>query len=76
VTIAQIDSTCPCLSFSIDPPTVPPGGENHVVASLDLGREPDYIGRLAIDVHGRTDDNHVAFRMTIKVQVVAPAQAP
>jgi hypothetical protein len=76
VTLAQIHSTCSCLSFGIDPPTVAPSGESRVVARLDLGREPEYSGRLAIDVHGRTDDNRIAFRMTIEVRVVAPGQSP
>src|SRR5262249_5531234 len=62
VTVAHIQSTCTCMTFSIDPATVPPGFESRIVARLDLNREPEYTGRLAIDVQGTTDDNRIAFR--------------
>jgi hypothetical protein len=76
VTVAHIQSTCPCMTFRIDAPTVPAGGESPIVVRLDLNREPDYTGRLAIDVQGLTNDNQVAFRMTITVRVATTVPTP
>jgi hypothetical protein len=74
VRLTAIESTCPCLTFQLEKSVLAAGEDARVVAQLNLGKEPDYVGRLGVDVVGGTDIKDVRFRLVITVRVI-PATA-
>jgi hypothetical protein len=76
VEIETISSTCPCLSLQCIPPVVPPSGTAQLNATLDLGKEPSFVGNLRIHVQGRTRSGALAFSMQVIAKVRKPQFLP
>lgn len=70
VEIETISSGCRCLSLQCLPQVVPPSGTAQMIAVLDLGKEPSFVGKLRIRAQGRTRSGALAFsvQVTAKVQ--------
>ena len=69
VQIARIESSCDCLEIRLLATEVPPAGKVLAQARLDLSKEPEFIGSLAIQVNGLTGSGVVAFSIVINVSV-------
>ncbi len=63
--IAMVDSTCDCVTFTL--PRRDIAAEERIAAKvqLDLSREPEFVGRLAVDVRG-VDAEGAASRRTTR----------
>lgn len=72
VEIETITSSCQCLSLECTPRVVPPSGTAQVIVTLNLGKDPNFVGNLRIHVQGRTRSGALVFSM----QVIAKAQDP
>lgn len=72
VEVGAIASSCRCLSVKCIPQVVPPGGTAQMIVVLDLGKEPDFVGKLRIHVQGRTRSGTLAFSVQVRAQVQEP----
>jgi hypothetical protein len=68
VELGEVTSTCPCLSVEFARPRVRPGETVPGKVVLDLSREPEFTGRLAITASG-TASGRPAFQVTATVSV-------
>ena len=69
IEIAAIETSCPCVQFTLDQQVVP---GNRVVGArltLDLSDDPQSAGDLAILVQGRTANGRVVLSLTLLVSV-------
>jgi hypothetical protein len=71
VQVASIGSTCRCLRIVLEQPSLSPGETVRALACLDLGQEPDYVGKLGVHVYGRTPTGQIAFRLLATADVTA-----
>ncbi len=71
VTIHDVESSCPCLRAHALPWALAPGDEKTVELTLDLVREPEFVGRLLIEITGTTPEHGTAFRAHVDVLVVS-----
>jgi len=69
IRVAEIESSCPCLSIALDRLEIKPGEVVGGQVVLDLGMEPAFVGNLSIDVTGRSADRHVLFRLKANASV-------
>jgi hypothetical protein len=69
VEIVKIESSCPCLSLECAPRGVPPSGTAQMTATLDLGKEPSFVGNLRIRAQGRTRSGALAFSVQLTAKV-------
>jgi hypothetical protein len=70
IVVELLETSCSCLSASL-PCEVAPHSEVGIPLTLDLGKEPEYFGRLSIRCTGRTRSGKIAFTGLIKVAVLA-----
>lgn len=68
VILGRVKSSCPCLRLKM-PQVIAPMADTPVRALLDLSREPDFVGDLAIDVQALTTAGEVGFALKVDVQV-------
>jgi hypothetical protein len=69
VSISQLESSCPCLHISLPAEPVAPGAEVRGEATLDMSREPNFTGNLAVELRAKTGDNKRAFGMVVRAEV-------
>jgi hypothetical protein len=74
VVIDAFESSCPCLRAVSVPVIWEPGTEKTIEFELDLAREPDFSGLLAIAVYGRTASRELAIRAEFVVRVSPPVE--
>lgn len=67
VTVAQVETSCDCLTVRLDEPVLAPKGVAAAVVRLDLSHEPNFRGDLSIDVRGFAGDGRSVFTLTVKV---------
>jgi hypothetical protein len=65
VDIETIQSSCPCLFLECVPRVVPPSGTAKVIVTLDLGKEPSFVGNLRIRTQGKTRSGALAFSVQL-----------
>jgi hypothetical protein len=70
VEIVAVESTCPCLESAGVPARVRPGEAQALDISLDLSREPAFVGPLSLKVTGRTANGAIAFATQLGVSVL------
>lgn len=71
VTIAKLTTTCDCVSVDLVGRTIRPGSAIEADVVLDLAKEPDFVGKLAVGVEALTADGAVVLQMDIFVNAVA-----
>jgi hypothetical protein len=69
VSISQVESSCPCLQIGLPAEPVAPGAEVRGEATLDMSREPNFTGNLAVELRAKTGDNKPAFGMVVRAKV-------
>ena len=77
VELRSASTTCPCVSISPVPSTIGPGSSAELIAAFDPAEEPDFSGRLGVDVVGKDEAGRELFRLEIDVEVLpSPRIAP
>jgi hypothetical protein len=76
VDIETTQSSCPCLSLECVPRVVPPLGTAEMIVTLDLGKEPSFIGKLRIRAQGKTRSGALAFSVQLTAKVQEPGFLP
>ncbi len=67
--VDRLDSSCLCLTPRFMPVAIPPESEGRVSMELDLGKEPEFTGRLLIRIEGRDSSDHRMFQAQVAVKV-------
>lgn len=75
VKVGSVVTSCPCLRVSLEGIHIPAGGEVPIQFLFDPSSEPDFSGRLAIEVTGSGAGDKTMFRTTVKV-IVSAEQIP
>lgn len=73
VDVAKVETSCPCLVISPLPSRIEPGASRTLHVGFDPAVEPDFRGRLRIDLEGRAPDNRPLFRSYVDLMVAASA---
>lgn len=69
VVISQLEISCPCLDIRLPGTAVPPGAELKGEAFLDMSKEPNFTGNLAIDFRGKTSEEKPAFGIVVLADI-------
>ena len=69
VEIAKISSSCRFLTVESSLRVVPPSESVQANLTLDLGKEPTFVGNLRIHVEGKTGSGELAFSLQVKAKV-------
>jgi hypothetical protein len=75
VEVAAIETSCPCASIRLEQTSIPVGQFLAGELTLDMGRESDFAGNLAIEVKGLTRHRGLAFKLTVWAHVYPAAKA-
>ena len=73
VTIAQFQSSCPCLQFKDSaslPLAVQPHQQSVAEFHLDLRQQPQFCGDLLLDLRGITVSGEIAFATQVSLRVL------
>lgn len=68
IELSRIDTTCPCLTVDV-PLRIPPGEQVEGRVKLDLRKEPNFTGDVAIEIAGWTSTDEQAFFVVAAVHV-------
>jgi hypothetical protein len=69
VEVARVETSCDCLAIRLARRVIGPSEKVLAQAALDLSKEPDFRGSLAIEVTGLTSSGTVAFSLVVNVTV-------
>jgi len=69
VKIAKTMTDCACLTITMGEEVILPGRSAPLRLALDLGVEPEFVGRLGMEARGWTKEGEVAFHVHVKVHV-------
>ena len=70
LTVATIETSCPCISATPTPLRVAPRSAATMSVRFDPSEEPSFRGRLAVELTGKAVDDSVLFRTRVHVEVV------
>jgi hypothetical protein len=76
VDIARVETSCDCLHLDLPRKRLQPSERMPAHATLDLHSEPEFRGKLAIDVTGHGPDGKVVFRTVISATVGGAGHSP
>lgn len=68
IKIDRIETGCPCVVVSPVPATVEPSGSVLLLIAFDPTHEPDFLGKLSVNVTGYSDSESV-FRTHVILEV-------
>jgi len=68
LTIERIETSCPCLTVGPAPIRLRPGERTVLAASFDSSGDPDFAGRLSVDITAYIRAK-VAFRTLAKIEI-------
>jgi hypothetical protein len=71
VEIEHIESSCDCFRVDLGRNVISPGEEINATLTLDLVREPDFVGAMRLEVTGFTKTGATAFVIHVDTNVVA-----
>jgi len=69
VEVAEMTSSCDCLNVELPERHLVPGQRVEGGIELDLRKEPQFRGRLSIEVEGKDKSGQVVFTLVVKVDV-------
>jgi len=69
VEITKFETSCDCLEIVLPRRKIGPSEKALAVATLDLGKEPQFLGNLAIEVKGLASNGKTAFAIVVEVAV-------
>lgn len=75
VEVAAVETSCPCASIRLERTGIPAGQSLAGAVRLNMGREPDFVGDLAIKATGLTRQGQVAFVLLAWVRVCKSSKA-
>jgi Protein of unknown function (DUF1573) len=70
LTIAKIESSCPCVGVTPIPLRVAPGSACQGKVRFDSTEEPSFRGSLSVELVGKAKDGAILFQTSVKVKVV------
>ena len=73
IVVQTIDSSCPCLEIQPSQVSIDPGESATLTARFDPRVEPDFRGKLGVDVTGTDGSGAILFRTRIKVEILSHA---
>jgi len=76
IIVERAETSCPCVSVSALPVSVRPNSTARLEVTFDPADEPDFRGRLAVDILGRGSGDVVLFRATVVVTVALSRALP
>lgn len=71
VTVARVETSCPCVRVASSPITVAPRGSSTMTVAYVPTEEPDFHGGLAVEVVGRDSGEAVLFRTKATFEIYA-----
>jgi Protein of unknown function (DUF1573) len=81
VWIERARPSCPCLNVGSMPASIGPGEERVLTVGYDPADDPEFSGRLSVEVVGMDEAGRAAFLTHVELEVIpaehrdAPAQA-
>jgi len=69
ITLASISTSCSCISATNLPLKLESNQKTSLTLQFNPKDEPDFVGRLAVDLVGRRPDGSIVFRESLAVQV-------
>lgn len=72
VEISKFETSCECLEIDLLRREIGPSEKVLARAMLDLGKEPQFLGNLGIEVKGLTGAGKTAFSIVVQVSVRSP----
>lgn len=76
VFITEVRTSCPCLQIRLPGTAVPPGGEMKGQAFVDMSREPNVTGKVALKAEGGSaEQKNPAFVIFVTVTVIGTERA-
>jgi Protein of unknown function (DUF1573) len=76
VEVARVETSCPCLEVGPAAMEIAPGGSAALTTRFNPAAEPDFRGRLAIEVAGRDRSGQPTFRARVRVEVGEAPSGP
>ncbi len=73
IVVQTIDSSCPCIEIQPSQVSIDPGKSATLRAKFKPQVEPDFRGRLGVDVTGSDGSGAIVFRTKIKVEILSYA---
>jgi hypothetical protein len=75
INVSTIRTSCDCLSVEVGARSIQSGDTIEVTLFLDLGKEPNFAGALAIEVEGFQMSGQKLFGLTVLVSVKGEGRA-
>jgi hypothetical protein len=69
ITVERVESSCPCVRVAALPLTVGAGEAAPMTVEFDPSEEPEFHGRLSVDLVGREPGGSVVFRTSVTLRV-------
>lgn len=76
IDIERVETSCPCLEVAPLPLRIGPGQNGRLMMRFNPAEEPDFRGRLSVEVAGYGPNGRIAFRMRVRVEVRSDAPDP
>ncbi len=77
IRVGRIETSCPCLAVSPWPIRIEAGSGHPLTIAFDPASEPEFRGRLGIELKGLDDTGKVLFEGRVDLEVLAgPARKP
>jgi Protein of unknown function (DUF1573) len=73
--IKRVETSCPCLTVGAGPMRIASGERVFLPVRYDSSEEPDFLGRLSVDVTGVDAEGQIAFRARVQLEVAPDAAA-
>ncbi|HWE39480.1 MAG TPA: DUF1573 domain-containing protein [Isosphaeraceae bacterium] len=71
LTVARVETTCPCIRLAPVPVTVAPNGEAMLRVEYDPSDQPDFRGELGVEVKGLDEVGQLIFETRVLVEVAS-----
>ena len=69
IRVARFETSCPCVRVSPSSLDLKPDKTNEIRVNFDAAMEPNFRGRLAVDLTGLSRSGEVLFRSTVDLTV-------
>jgi hypothetical protein len=67
VRLERIETSCPCVKVGPVPVQIDPGSTTALTVTFDASGEPDFRGKLSVNIVGYTEDGSVGFMTHLAV---------
>jgi hypothetical protein len=74
VEVVTFSTSCECLEIDLSRRLIGPGEKVLAQTTLDLGKEPQFLGNLGIEAKGLASDGQTAFSIVVEVSARPPAE--